>query len=65
MPEQLKEDLTPYVFESGLDIDLLNSDRKLIAQGLIMYSGYSQKVVQQGTFTWRTHPDFMSPFFRC
>ena len=37
MPEQLKEDLTPYVFESGLDIDLLNSDRKLIAQGLTMY----------------------------
>ncbi|CAB3999587.1 PREDICTED: uncharacterized protein LOC107356592 [Paramuricea clavata] len=37
IPEQLKEDLTPYVFESGLDIDLLHSDRKLIAQGLMMY----------------------------
>ena len=35
--DDLKDGITPYVFEAGLDIHMLNGDRKLLVQGLVVY----------------------------
>ena len=35
--EALKDELAPYIFEAGLDIHVVNGDRKLLIQGLVVY----------------------------
>ena len=37
LPEEIKDGITPYLFESGLDISSLYSDRRLAIQGLMVY----------------------------
>ena len=34
--DELKEGITPYIFESGLNIDM-SSDRKILIQGVMIY----------------------------
>ncbi len=38
VPAELKDNITSYIFESGLDLGMLNTNRKLIVQGLIVYN---------------------------
>lgn len=35
--DDLKDGITPYIFEAGLDIHMLNGNRKLLIQGLVVY----------------------------
>ncbi len=35
--DDLKDGITPYIFEAGLDIHMLNCNRKLLVQGLVVY----------------------------
>jgi hypothetical protein len=37
-PVELKDAIAPYIFESGLDIDMLYRNRNLIIQGLVIYN---------------------------
>ena len=37
IPVDVREWITPYLCESGLDVNVLNSDRKQIIQGLMVY----------------------------
>lgn len=33
----LKENVLPYMLESGIDVDIIHSDPKLVSQGLMVY----------------------------
>ena len=35
--DDLKDGFTPYIFEAGLDIHMLNVNRKSLIQGLVVY----------------------------
>ena len=35
--DELKEGITPYIFESGLNTGMLSSNRKILIQGMMIY----------------------------
>ena len=35
--DTLRDDLVPYIYEAGLDTVMLNNNRRLLVQGLVVY----------------------------